>query len=338
MNKQASKLISVIVPVYQTEKYLPRAIDSVLAQTVQNWELLMIDDGSQDSSGFICDEYARNDLRIKVIHKTNGGVSSARNAALAVAQGEYVIFLDSDDCLSPFMLEYLLDAIQKNDCDIAQCNYLDFSGSFPDFGAVPKSNIAKILPLEKVLDHLEEMNFIVMWNKLYKRSLFDGVAFKGRIHEEIATAFKIYFKAEKVAVLDTVLYGYFSNPNSLSTEKIKLSKQFIIDAYEEQLRFFTEKNILSCRRKALANLANVSGFLLDFRRSRYEDYDLFVKELTPRFQKIYTDLKNEKDLKFHLRLLLQCSCGQLQLFYILYKVKNFLGKVLQTLRHSRYKD
>ena len=125
-------MISVIVPVYKVEQYLHRCIDSILAQTYRDLEIILVDDGSPDNCGLICDEYASKDSRIKVIHKTNGGVSSARNAGLDVASGDYIAFVDSDDYVLPQYLEYLLEAILINESDISYCSYekVDDSNEF----------------------------------------------------------------------------------------------------------------------------------------------------------------------------------------------------------------
>lgn len=175
-------MISVIVPIYDVEEYLPTCIESILNQTYKNLEILLIDDGSTDKSGIICDEYARQDNRCTVIHQRNKGVYEARNTGLNHATGEYISFIDGDDYIHPQMLETLYEALQKGDYDFSMVTFKQIwkyrKEDFPTI-AIQNNNIliAKTLTLMAGLYTINnmpqwsEVNFQVVWNKLYKKNL-----------------------------------------------------------------------------------------------------------------------------------------------------------------------
>ena len=167
--------VSIIVPVYQVEKYIRQCIDSILAQTFTDFELILVDDGSKDNSGKICDEYAEKDKRIRVIHKENGGLSDARNKGLDNAAGKYFMFVDGDDYIAPNMAECLHNSILKADADIAACNYryIFESDGKKDFTT---ENKAEVLNANEIFyNRKNERNYgfwTVAWNKLYKAETF----------------------------------------------------------------------------------------------------------------------------------------------------------------------
>ena len=200
------------LPIYKVEPYLRRAIDSIIKQSYSNLEIILVDDGSPDKCGEICDEYGLLDDRIKVIHKENGGLSDARNAGLDIAAGEYIAFVDSDDYIAGDYVETLLAALNEHDADVAMCAYavtssLEYDGSIFEAGHdddKKRDGAIEVCSREELLKNLYDANhcdatyFIVAWNKLYKASLWEGIRFpKGKIHEDEATTYKIYDKAAK---------------------------------------------------------------------------------------------------------------------------------------------
>ena len=178
-------LISVIVPIYKVEKYLHKCIDSILAQTYTNLEIILVDDGSPDNCGKICDEYAAKDSRIKVIHQPNGGLSAARNAGLDIATGDYIGFVDSDDYIAPDMYEKLYNALVKNDADMAICDYQRFGNELPyDEMSLTTEVITGLQAMEKQ-NTVINCSFVVAWSKLYKSFIFSNVRFPvGKINED----------------------------------------------------------------------------------------------------------------------------------------------------------
>ncbi len=215
--------VSVIIPVYQVEKYLDKCIASVVGQTYQNLQIILIDDGSTDRSPAICDEWKERDPRITVIHQPNGGLSRARNAGLKVATGKFVGFVDSDDWIEPNMVECLLAALQKTDADIAVGG---FEGFTEDSKSIP---YAKAKSTERSLcstgDALKRLlllrgfirNFV--WNKLYRRTVLSGVAFpEGRLYEDVTWTAQVIGNAKSVVCVDQIFYHYLHRPDSLSRD------------------------------------------------------------------------------------------------------------------------
>ena len=219
----SSPLISVIVPVYNVEQYLPKCVDSILAQTYQNLEIILVEDGTKDRSGEICDAYAEKDPRIKVIHKENGGLSSARNAGMDVARGEYFGFVDSDDWIEPETYESLMELARKYDADLV-CG-----GRYDVDGATGERTIGLCPQKEECLSSMEMLGRVFIWDncdsaawdKLYRRHLFDGIRYPlGMVSEDIAIFYKLMEKVNRVALCNKPLYNYFHRENSITTAKL----------------------------------------------------------------------------------------------------------------------
>lgn len=260
-------LISVIIPIYGVEKYLNRAVDSVLMQTYRNLEIILVDDGSKDRCGQICDAYEKKEARVRVIHKKNGGLSDARNAGLKIAGGDYIAFLDSDDYYAPRFIEILYDALVKNDAQISICSYEVTEALLPqdgpdfaqiasqyDTGSAPITCYGREAMLMNQYDahFVDATYFIVTWNKLYKASLFEGVTFpKGKIHEDEATTYKLFDKAQKCVYIKLPLYAYFSMPGSITRENFQLRRLDWMDALDERIIYFETNHQLSLKAAAI---------------------------------------------------------------------------------------
>lgn len=203
-------LVSVIVPVYNVEKYIHRAVNSLLNQTYQHLEIILIDDGSLDGCPQICDEYAKKDNRIKVIHKSNGGLSDARNIGLNIANGEYITFFDSDDYLSPNAIEHLLKTAIEQNVDVVCCgiNIINSKGEIYDYMKCDESFKANGETITKLLlKDVFPYNFAC--GKLYKRILFENVKFPiGRIYEDMATIYIVTSKANNIYCMKECMYYY----------------------------------------------------------------------------------------------------------------------------------
>ena len=167
-----SKLISVIVPVYNVEKYLEKCVSSIVNQTYKNLEIMLVDDGSTDSSGKMCDEFAKKDDRIKVIHKPNGGLSDARNSALKIAKGDYIGFVDSDDYIADDMFETLCDLMEDNNSDISIVSFYEIYNN-KLIGVRDSKELENMTKLEAMKELLIDSKIqSYAWNKLFKRELF----------------------------------------------------------------------------------------------------------------------------------------------------------------------
>lgn len=215
-------MISIIVPIYNVEKYLSRCIDSILNQSFTDLEIILVNDGSTDNCGKICDEYKLIDDRIKVIHKINGGLSDARNVGIAVAKGKYIMFVDSDDFIDSNMCKILLEQMKLYNVDIVSCNFF-----FSYNNGIKKINNQSIKTLT-VLNNLEmikkyfcnySVDLNVVWNKLYKKELFTkyNIVFpKGYIHEDNFIIYKLYYKSKKICIMNDILYFYEQRNNSIA--------------------------------------------------------------------------------------------------------------------------
>lgn len=212
--------ISVIVPVYKVEELLGRCVDSILNQSFSDFELILVDDGSPDRSGSICDEYARKDSRVRVIHKENGGLSSARNAGIEIALGDYFSFVDSDDMIHPELLRFLYNALLKHDADIASTRYISFREFKPDI--VPLYNVEeKLLLSGDFLDSLYPTHFeqigVSAWGKLYKSELFRKLRYpNGKIYEDLHIYLKLLQLCRRIVVVSEPMYYYYTGNISIT--------------------------------------------------------------------------------------------------------------------------
>ena len=252
------ELISVIIPVFRVEAYLRRCMDSVLAQTYEKMEIILVDDGSDDGCPVICDEYAEKDSRVRVIHQKNAGLSGARNTGIDEAKGEYLAFVDSDDYLSPEFLERLYMACIETDSDMSVCRWEYVKG-----GPIPEGGNGKTQTFtgRQMLANLyipDGAYFVVAWNKLYKRELFDNIRYPlGRIHEDEATTYRIYHRVKQAAYVDVSLYGYFVTPSSI-TRGFNPRRLDWVKACSERIDFFEEHGYSELMVSALQAFADGS--------------------------------------------------------------------------------
>ncbi len=210
-------LISVIVPIYNVEKYLARCVDSIVNQTYKNLEIILVDDGSPDRCPQMCDDYAEKDSRIKVVHKKNGGLSDARNAGMAVATGEYISFIDSDDYVSDDFFECLLDVMNKENSDIAECSVVKF---YDDnrFDEISDDLSVKTYDTQDAISALIAENPFHqhVWNKLYKTELVKDIPYAvGKLNEDEFWTYRVFGRANKVARLNKTMYYYFQRSSSI---------------------------------------------------------------------------------------------------------------------------
>ena len=222
-----NQLISVIVPVYNVEEYLKQCLDSILEQTFSNYEVILVNDGSTDSSGLICQEYAEKDARIRYFEKENGGLSDARNYGIEQAQGEYLTFVDSDDFLDTAHLTILYNALVNNDADISIANYANYQTSTATFYLHTFGEYyEKIYTSEELIDDLSflernDLSFSTIWGSLYKKSVFSFLRFpKGVIGEDVALIYKMYTQVDKIVYVHKDTYIYRENDSGISKSKI----------------------------------------------------------------------------------------------------------------------
>lgn len=228
--------ISVIVPVYKVEKYINRCVNSILNQSFRDFDLVLIDDGSPDRCGAICDEYAQGDSRIYVIHQQNGGLSDARNSGIEWAfthsDSEWITFIDSDDWIHEKYLEFLYRAAIENKAAVSMCWGYRTEGE-----TIEPTNTVPIVrtPAEAYTRNYQCIR-AVAWGRLYKKNLFETVRYpKGKLWEDLYTTHKVLFAIDKVAVIEDYLYYYYRNPESIIAGKWNPKKLDGIRVYREEL-------------------------------------------------------------------------------------------------------
>ncbi|MBM7635975.1 glycosyltransferase family 2 protein [Streptococcus saliviloxodontae] len=216
------KKISVIVPVYGVEDYLETCLESIITQTYSELEIILVDDGSTDRSGLICDEYAQKDERITVVHKSNGGLSDARNWGIDRSTGDFISFVDSDDFLSPYFYEHLIKCQEKYHVDLVSCGrYLtDEHGATKAMAFGSKSKQFTVSEALTSVFRSQEID-VAAWDKLYRRSLFTDIRFPvGKNCEDIATFYKLFEKSGAIAHSGTYDYYYRGRPESISQSTV----------------------------------------------------------------------------------------------------------------------
>ena len=227
-------LISVIIPAYNVEQYIGRCIESVIKQTYLNLEIIIVDDGTKDRSGDIAEEYSLRDNRIKVLHKINGGLSSARNQGIINSHGKYITFIDSDDYVDKEYIEYLVKIIKQYSTHISICQHKTVfpSGHIKDIG----NSRTEALPAEEVIKRIlyDDVLNTSAWAKLYDRELFNHVFYpEGRLFEDIGTTYKLIMQCETIAIGYETKYNYILRADSITYNKFTLKKLDLVAMTDE---------------------------------------------------------------------------------------------------------
>lgn len=237
-------LISVIVPVYNVEKYLARCVDSILAQTYRNLDVILVDDGSSDSSGEACDAYAAKDSRVRAVHKDNGGLSDARNAGMQAAQGEYYSFVDSDDWIAADYIAYLYGLLSRNHAQIAVCGYRKVYEK-EENGADSAGTSVDIYDSGEGLFRLLYQRGMITaaWGRLFQAALFRDIRFpKGKLHEDVAVMYRLFDKADKIVCGDAEKYFYFQRRDSIVNREFDRRRMDYISFTGECILYMEEKH------------------------------------------------------------------------------------------------
>mgnify|MGYP002678942746 CR=1 FL=1 len=236
------ELISVIVPVFNVEQFVEQCVDSIIHQTYKNIEIILVDDGSTDKSGFICDQCAEKDSRIHIIHKKNGGLSDARNVGLSKATGTYYSFIDSDDYIAPNTFEYLYLAVKEHECEIAVCNMIRVYEDGDTEGFYKPTEELKLLEGKTRFDTLVQPS---VCNKLFRAELFEGVLFPvGKFYEDTFVYHVLAHRAKKIALTGYDGYWYRSRKTSILGEVQYNDRYFdFIEAVWVRAKYLLDKDI-----------------------------------------------------------------------------------------------
>ena len=289
-------LISIIVPVYKVEKYLRRCVDSILAQTLDDFELFLVDDGSPDNCGKICDEYGEKDKRIIVIHKKNGGLSDARNVALDRISGDYVTFIDSDDYVAEKHLESLYKALKSTDSDISISNMTSFSENHYN-----EQHYCPTLSLQ-AMNGKEVFSTLLhpcACSKLYKRFIFDDIRYPvGKLYEDVFVYHEVLAKTNRICLTGENTYYYFIRPDSIMHQEYKLAFTDIIDAVELRVKKLEElglqdladENRAFIYSRVAVAFANLSPFVKE-NKKRLKEIKLIYNKEYPKLMKTTSNMK-----------------------------------------------
>lgn len=313
-------LITIVVPVYKVEQYLEKCINSIINQTYENLEIILVDDGSPDNCGKMCDEYAEKDTRIKVLHKKNGGLSDARNAGIEIAKGRYISFVDSDDYITEDYVEFLYNLLLDNEVKVSICSHtviydtgLTLEKATNEYNVIPAKTAIERILYDEGLD-------TSAWAKLYETALFKDIKYpKGKLFEDSATTCKILSLCDKVAIGSESKYFYLIRNNSITKTSFSHNKmdlitstkdmgEYIIAKYPE-LEKAVNRRIMYAYLSTLSQLANSK-----------EKHIVEQKELLQYINKHKKEILSDKRLKKRDRLALNLLTFGFGFYKITWKI------------------
>lgn len=299
------KKVSVIVPVYNVEKFLPRCIESLQAQIYENIQIILVDDGSTDGSGAICDAYAAKDPRITVHHQSYGGVSDARNKGLELAQGEYIIFLDSDDSANEHYVSRLLENMEKYDLDISQgCLLRIKDGVIPPYTYEEKPvEIFDGLQMQWKIFERNRFFSMCLCGKLFKRELFEGLTFPvGRINEDESMIYLLMYRSKRVGIVDDYLYYYHYNGDSITEKRYNIHRLDCFYMLREKFAFFREKGLTALADKTANEYFSQMSIVFNHKKEQVDDYETIKKKAKEIYKQDRKDILNKAHLRSDRRL------------------------------------
>lgn len=282
--------ISVIVPVYRVERYLERCVRSICQQTYPSLEIILVDDGSPDRCPDFCDTYARQDPRIHVIHKQNGGLSDARNAGMDIATGQYLAFVDSDDWIDPLMIELLHTLCKKYDAQISECSYRNIYKKEIREETSCSGKVIEATPAQAIEGNLDWQYFKpVAWNKLYRADIAHFIRYPvGKLHEDEFTTHKFYLASKKIVYADVSAYNYDHCREDSITAKFTLRNLDACQAYHEKVHLICDDpNLATIQKK----VCNVYSYTLFTALARCAENSLHGPELDRTIQDALNDIE-----------------------------------------------
>ena len=319
-----NQLISIIVPIYNVEKYLKECIESIINQTYKNIEIILVDDGSPDNCGKICEEYSQKDKRIIVIHKENGGLSDARNKGIDIAKGDYLTFIDSDDFVNIDYIEKLYSSIKLNNTELAQCG---ISKVNENNEIIEKLNYDEnyIKTSHEILNELYGKHLIenvVIWNKMYAKELFKNIRFPvGKIHEDEFTTYKIFYSVDRISLLSDCLYNYRQTNESIIGKKFNKKRLNLLEALEERMNFFKNRNEIDLYEKTLKFYIEQLRLYYIKVKKYIEDSEYRQKNIIKKYKNTYKNYLKNKNLHIKDKLKTVFFVIFPNLFYLIKKNK-----------------
>lgn len=240
-----SEKVSVVVPIYKVERYLNRCIKSIVNQTYKNLEIILVDDGSPDRCGFICDKWKSSDKRIRVIHKKNGGLSSARNKGIELSTGEYIMFIDSDDYIKNNMVEVLYNNLKETNADISICDFIRCRKNKRHYNKYNRKRFVIDDNTKYKMLERNEYNVVsvVQWNKLFKKEIFKNIKYPvGKIHEDEAVIAQEFYNAKRISYILEPLYYYRQRDDSIMRQ-MSIKRFDAVYSFDKRIDFYTKKKL-----------------------------------------------------------------------------------------------
>lgn len=316
-----NKLVSIIVPIYKVEPYLKKCIESIICQTYKNIEIILVDDGSPDNSGEICDRYSQIDNRIIVIHKQNDGVSNARNSGMEISHGKYIYFIDGDDYVEKDAIEKLvyLAELEKADLVIADINIVDESGDIlASTGTINNANKYQVLSPQRAVKDFVESDW-GPWNKLYSRHVHIDVKFPShKIHEDEAIMLQLFHNCHKVVYTNQRLYNYLKRAGSTTGSSYSVKKIDWFDAWICNIAF-AEKYFPDSKKQSVSKMVVTAIYNLDnlLKRSQSEEMQS-IQIIVKAFQTYFADILQNQHLKLIYKIRVILAVFSLDLYRFIY--------------------
>lgn len=296
-------LISVIVPVYNVAPYIEDCLKCILNQTYENIEIILVDDGSTDGSGDICDSFSKKDVRIRVCHQKNSGVSVARNTGVSIAKGEYIAFIDSDDCVAPNLLEYLYQLIKRHSVDIGICGHVHcFNRNEISFREESEQKIYD--KEDAIVELLYQKSFLTsLWGKIFPRSYFEDIRFpEGMIFEDSAVVYKLFDKATKIAYGNAGIYAYIHREKSITTKIFSKSDCDILPICEDMEAYFANRS--DALKKASMAYHGASAFRIYMNAPKGQGFDDQINNATTFLNQNCKILLKDKNIRRKMKVAL----------------------------------
>ena len=294
--------ISIVVPIYNVEQYLDKCVRSLVNQTYENLEIILVDDGSKDKSGQICDLWKEKDNRIKVIHKKNGGLSDARNAGMRIAQGEYMAFVDSDDWVDERIYEILMENMDKYNADISVCSIKKvYEKDILDKVEILNNNIS-VFTAEEALKNLIKESVLkqTVWNKLYKREVTDNIYFEfGKIHEDEFWTYQIFGRCSSIVYTDEQLYYYLQRPGSIMNKSFSVKRLDALEAKNNRLNYVIKnypKLELEAKKSLFFSCLYQYQSMIQIRK--FDKKDVYIKMIKKYIECINFNKQEKRKLSF----------------------------------------
>lgn len=325
-----SDKISVVIPVYKVEKFLERCLQSVVRQTYNNLEIILVDDGSPDECPKICDNWAIKDNRITVIHKENSGLSGARNAGINIATGKFISFVDSDDIIAPNMIEFLYKSLIDTNSDIAITSMVQFYQETPLF--LEKNKILSDCTEKILLEIMYKSSHWEACGKLYKKSLFDyGLKFiEGKLYEDLHFTLRVFAEANKAVFCDNAMYGYYQrNDSIMGKTRVSISKD-LIEILQGNINFIEEKyndntELYECLFTSFVLQPSIK--LEDIERNKsYSNNQAFITEYKKYIKRNWAKIKASKYITKKYKIGFYISMHSVKTYNKIFKLIRYLQK------------